>query len=149
MLFVCLFLSFGFKNQAQINWLSFEQLDSALKSNPKPILIDFYTDWCTYCKKMDKEVFANSEVIAKLNDSFYPVRFDAESEKAVYFDGALIVKKPEARFHDMALILASRRNEFAPPAVIFLNAEFNIEERHLEYLSTRELLKRLEKYSLR
>ncbi len=148
LLIVSFLLGFGVNAKAQVNWLSFEQLDSAFKANPKPVMLDFYTDWCTYCKKMDKEVFTNEEIINKLNEGFYAVRFDAESDQPVYFDGARIEKQSGARFHDMALLLAARRNEFAPPAVIFLNADFKVEERYLEYISRKQLIKRLEKYSL-
>ncbi len=137
-----------FNSNAQVNWLSFEELDSALTAAPKPVLLDFYTDWCTYCKKMDKEVFTNDEIIQGLNDSFYTVRFDAESNQSVSFDGGVFVKRENQRFHDLALLLATRRGEFAPPALLFLDSSFSVKEKHLQYMSRKQLLRRIEKYGL-
>lgn len=132
--------------KAQVNWLSFEELDSALTSQPKPVMIEFYTDWCTYCKKMDKEVFTADQVIKALNTSFYAVRFDAETERKVLFDGFEFVKEQNASFHQLALSLAGQNGQFAPPALIFLDEEFNVSERLFTYQSRKRLLSKINKH---
>ena len=43
------------------------------------LFIDAYTDWCTWCHKLDKEVYTNSEVIDYYNGQFINVKFDAET----------------------------------------------------------------------
>lgn len=43
------------------------------------VMADFYTDWCGYCKKLDREVFTNAKVIRALRD-FAPVKLNAEKE---------------------------------------------------------------------
>jgi thioredoxin-related protein len=47
------------------------------KSEKKPILIDLYADWCTYCKVLEKEIFPDPEV-AKILEGFITVRLDGE-----------------------------------------------------------------------
>ena len=37
----------------EINWMTIEEAEVAVKKEPKKIFIDVYTDWCGYCKKMD------------------------------------------------------------------------------------------------
>ncbi|GAB5527775.1 MAG: hypothetical protein Roseis2KO_56470 [Roseivirga sp.] len=46
----------------------------------KLVFIDVYTDWCTYCHKLDKEVYTNNDVITYFNDNFINLKFDAETE---------------------------------------------------------------------
>lgn len=45
------------------------------------MVIDFHADWCKYCKKMDKETFTDSTVIALMNERFVPISVDTVKEK--------------------------------------------------------------------
>ena len=45
----------------------------------KAIFVDVYTDWCGYCKMMDRDVFNDQEVGAYLNGKFVSVKLDAET----------------------------------------------------------------------
>jgi thioredoxin-related protein len=42
------------------------------------ILVDVYTDWCGWCKKMDKDTFTDPRVIAHFQKNFYAVKLNAE-----------------------------------------------------------------------
>ena len=148
-LFIVLLLILVVEIKAQVNWLSFSQLDSALNVSPRPVLIDFYTDWCTYCKKMDREVFPSDAVSEKLNSMYYAVRFDAESDERINFDGSSFTKTERAQYHELAVLLATRNNQFAPPTLVFLDAQFNIQERVFQYMSRKQMIKKLEKHSLK
>jgi thioredoxin-related protein len=69
----------------KVKWLDLEE---ALKLNavaPRNILIDTYTDWCGWCKKMDAETFDHPVIASYINKHFYAVKFDAESTKPVTF----------------------------------------------------------------
>jgi thioredoxin-related protein len=58
----------------------------AHQSNKK-ILVDVYTGWCTWCKKMDAEVYTDKNVINLIDKHFIPVKLDAESSRPVSFQG--------------------------------------------------------------
>jgi thioredoxin-related protein len=80
-----LFLSFALNGtaqaQEQIQWMKFEEAVAANANNPKMILVDVYTDWCGWCKKMDKETFTDPQVIAHFQKNFYAVKLNAEDTK--------------------------------------------------------------------
>lgn len=47
----------------------------------KPLCIDFYTDWCGWCKKLDADVYPNAQV-QTLARRFVMLKLDAEREGA-------------------------------------------------------------------
>lgn len=74
--------------QDKIEWMKFEDAIAANQINPKMLLVDVYTDWCGWCKKMDKETFTDPKVIAYVNESFYAVKMNAEdTERTFEFQG--------------------------------------------------------------
>ncbi|MFD1293441.1 thioredoxin family protein [Lutibacter holmesii] len=86
--FFALFVLFAFSMNAQeIKWLTFEEAVAAQKENPKKIIMDAYTSWCGWCKKMDKETFKNKDVVNYINEHFYAVKFDAEGNETINFKG--------------------------------------------------------------
>ena len=59
--------------------LSFDEgLEKAAKEK-KNMIVDFYTDWCHWCKVMDEKTFHNPDVAKKLRERFITVRLDAEN----------------------------------------------------------------------
>lgn len=79
LLFIIVLLSFSAKGQEQIQWLKFEEAIAANAQSPKMLLVDVYTDWCGWCKKMDKETFTDPKVIEYINSNFYAVKMNAEN----------------------------------------------------------------------
>uniref|UniRef100_A0A3Q2YUK7 Spermatogenesis-associated protein 20-like TRX domain-containing protein n=1 Tax=Hippocampus comes TaxID=109280 RepID=A0A3Q2YUK7_HIPCM len=53
------------------------------EGNTKKVFIDIYTDWCGWCKKMDKDTFQNPEVAAYMNENFLMVKMDAEGKDPI------------------------------------------------------------------
>ena len=76
-----LFISLATQAQEQIQWMKFEEAIAANAKSPKMILVDVYTDWCGWCKKMDKDTFTDPQVIAHLQKNFYAVKLNAEDTK--------------------------------------------------------------------
>lgn len=68
---------------SQVKWNTIEQSSKVSNSrNEKLYFIDFYTSWCGWCKKMDKDTFTDKVVAAILNKYFIPTKFDAEGDAA-------------------------------------------------------------------
>jgi len=76
------------QEQLQVKWLGFNDALAKAKSEDKPIFVEFYTDWCPYCKKFQRETIRNQKVAAMLAENFAYVRINAEDSKnRVKFDG--------------------------------------------------------------
>lgn len=135
----------------QIQWLSFEQLDDSLQVHPKPVFIDFYTEWCRYCRKMDKAVFTQPAVIDKMNEDYYAVRMDAETTDTICFDGQTFVNRQAGKrrrgIHELATLLGQRGRQFAPPTLVLLDKNFRVAARYFEYLSSEPLLDVLDQHA--
>ena len=50
------------------------------KKEEKPLIIYFYTEWCTYCKQMDSEIFKDREITDFMNNNYINVRVNPEKE---------------------------------------------------------------------
>jgi thioredoxin-related protein len=76
------------QEQLQVKWLSFNDGLAKARSEDKPIFVEFYADWCPYCKKFQRETIGNQKVAEMLAENFAYVRFNAEDSKTrVKFDG--------------------------------------------------------------
>lgn len=64
-----------------IVWTDFTKGRTAAQAANKKLLIDVYTDWCTWCKTMDKSTYGDAEVAAYVQANFVPVKLNAESQE--------------------------------------------------------------------
>ena len=71
----------------ELNWLTLEQAQAIDNKEGKKFLIDVYTDWCGWCKVMDKKTFTDSEVKQFLSDNYYVIKFNAEQKETINFLG--------------------------------------------------------------
>lgn len=111
---------------AKVNWISFEEAVEKSQSEKRPIFIDVYTDWCGYCKVMDKNTFTNPEIARLLNEEYYAVKFNAEQREPVTFRGTTFKFVPSGRggYHELAASLLS--NQLSYPNFVFLTEDFRI-----------------------
>lgn len=93
-----------------------EGLEKAAKEN-KNMIVDFYTDWCHWCKVMDEKTFNNKDVAKKLSERFITVRINAEdSKETVTFKGHT--------FNNIELTRAFRVTGF--PSLAFVSPEHEV-----------------------
>ncbi|PRD51335.1 thioredoxin family protein [Sphingobacterium gobiense] len=146
-IFFLLNLSAFAQQQNTVNWLSFEQLSDSLATKPKKVLLFFHTDWCAYCRKMQKVIFTDPDVVNELNSNYYAVQFDAETVDTIHFDGQVVVnessKKRTGQYHNMAKLLAARDGKLSFPTTLILASDFNVEQRFFQYVDRKKLMKAL------
>ena len=65
----------------EIVWTDFGTGFSTAHTTNKKILIDVYTDWCTWCKTMDSKTYSDPEIAAYVRNHFVAVKLNAESQE--------------------------------------------------------------------
>lgn len=113
----------------QISWVGLEKAAQLAKSNPKPILIDVYTDWCKWCRVMDETTYLDAEMIKYINTNFYAVKLNAEHKEAIQFQGKnyKYVSSGRRGIHEAAIALLGNRPSY--PSTILLDE--NLQEREI------------------
>lgn len=138
-----IFNSYYLNAQQKINWVEFEDLPSLQAQNPKPVFIYIYADWCVYCKKMERVSFKNKDNIELLNEKYYSLKFNLETEKDLFFNGEIYknqeLKTKRQPVHDLAKFLTGKQNQINLPAIVFLDEDFKILKRLHTYLSPKQL----------
>ncbi|MSQ45612.1 MAG: DUF255 domain-containing protein [Ignavibacteria bacterium] len=82
---LCFELSESQENNSKLKWLNFNDAVKVSEKSNKKLLVDVYTDWCSWCKKMDSNVYANEKVLEYLNKKFVVVKLNAEGKTTVNF----------------------------------------------------------------
>jgi thiol:disulfide interchange protein DsbD len=80
------------------------ELDQKLSAPGKPVMLDFYADWCVSCKEMEKFTFSDPAVRAKL-------------------DGMLLLQADVTANSEEHKALLKRFSLFGPPGIIFFDAQ--------------------------
>lgn len=120
LLVISITMAFSTPAKEKINWITLEELNEQYYKNPRPILIDVYTDWCGWCKQMDRTTYNNEKLAKYINAKYYAVRFNAELKDTVFFNKKKFGYDPNMRSNELALYLTFGRLEF--PHTIFLSA---------------------------
>jgi thiol:disulfide interchange protein DsbD len=83
---------------------SIAELEQKLQSPGKPVMLDFYADWCVSCKEMEALTFSDARVKPKL-------------------DGLLLLQADVTANTDEHKALLKRFHLFGPPGIIFFDAQ--------------------------
>jgi thioredoxin-related protein len=73
--------------QESIQWNNWQVGMVKAEAENKKVVVHLYTDWCTWCKKMDQTTFQDSLVIKYMNENFVAIKFDAEQRDDIIFKG--------------------------------------------------------------
>ncbi len=115
----------------------FEPLTQAFtdaKVQHKLVLVDVYTDWCHWCKQLDKDVYPDRNVQKQLHAYFAATKVNAESDASIDFLGTTTSGRQ----------LAPHWSVTGYPTILFLSPDGNVIERVPGYLPAKDFASLLE-----
>jgi thiol:disulfide interchange protein len=119
------FLAFGSSSLGDVDWAS--NYDTALqraRKDNKLVMVDLYTDWCGWCKKLDRDTYSDKDVADKLARDFVAVKLNPEKSPT----GAKLAQQFGTRGY---------------PHVVFVNASGSRVSEIQGFLPPKEFLKQL------
>ena len=134
--FVCLS---GIVQSQEVHWMSFSQMQEAQKRAPRRVIVDIFTDWCGWCKKLDKDVYENPIIASYINQHFYALKLNAEKEGPIYFKNdsfKLEPNSPRKLTHKLATFLMNNRSAY--PTTALLDEKLNIYSSIPGYMEPKE-----------
>jgi len=114
-------------SHAQVEWLTWEEAIAKNKIEKRKILVDVYTSWCSWCKKMDARTYQKEHISSIINKNFYPVRFDAEYKKDIIFNNKVysyVSGFGKKGFHELADEIMSSRMSY--PTTVFIDENLEV-----------------------
>jgi thiol:disulfide interchange protein DsbD len=66
--------------QASFSREAFDKTLARARAEGKPVLIDFYADWCAACKELERETYPSPEVLAE-TERFLNIKIDATNSE--------------------------------------------------------------------
>ena len=128
LLFFLLFFSWGISKAQQpdaegnlVKWITLQEAMEKTKTQPKPIIVDFYTDWCGWCKRMMQTTYANPNLAQYINANFYAVKFNAETKDTIEYLGQKYGPVGLGNKATNALAIKLLQNKLMYPTTLFLN----------------------------
>jgi thioredoxin-related protein len=107
-----------------IKWMSIGDAEKASKEHPKKIIIDVYTDWCGWCKRLDATTYTDEKVVKYINDNYYAVKLNAESKDKIVYQGKEYNYDASQRINTVATNFLSQSPGY--PTTTFLGENFEV-----------------------
>jgi thioredoxin-related protein len=120
----------GFKNpdksSKSINWMTWEEVQKAQQTEPRKVFVDVYTEWCGWCKKMDKETLSHPQIVEYINLNYYAVKFDAETRSKIQFKGKeyKYIASGNRGYNELANTLLNGKMSY--PSTVYLDDKLNL-----------------------
>ena len=75
-------------SKLNIEWNRFDKGVELARKENKMLVVDFYTDWCQWCKVMDKETYKNAGVVDYTRKKVVMAKINAETTERFKFGDA-------------------------------------------------------------
>jgi len=70
-----------------VEWRGWNEGLQHARASQRPIIVDVYTDWCGWCRRMDRDVYGKSEITDYLRKRYVTIKLNAEASDAAAYEG--------------------------------------------------------------
>ena len=105
----------------KIKWETFNEAGELSLKDKKPLMVYFYTDWCSSCKIFTDMVLSHSVISEYINTHFHAVKFNAASQTNEIFYGQNYSGNGINQPHQLTRILLKQSFQF--PALVIISSE--------------------------
>lgn len=113
-------------SEGGIKWLTFEEALIKQEKEPRMWVIDVWTDWCGWCKRMEATTFSDPFIGKYVNENYYAVSLNAEQKEDIIVKGRTYKFIPNSRRGHHELAAELMQNKMSYPTVVFLDKEMNV-----------------------
>jgi len=85
------------KGGEKVQWLSFDAAVAKAQKENKHLVVDVYTNWCGWCKVMDRQTYGNPDVAAYLTENFALAKVNGESAAKMTWQGRSLSEREFAK----------------------------------------------------
>jgi thioredoxin-related protein len=97
----------------EIAWLGWDRGLEEARTSRRPVLVNVYTDWCAWCRRMKANVYTRPEIRDYLDDHFVVVELNAEASTPARYEGRPFTSRS----------LAARLGVSGYPTTVFLRPD--------------------------
>ena len=126
--------------------ISLEKFNSIFNENPKPILLYFSTNWCSYCMIQKKQLKKEDELLQILNNDIYFIEIDAEANQSIIFLGREYKSSSNGKMHSFLEEFIDKKDQISYPYWVLISEEFKIEMKYTGLIKNKTLKLLLKKH---
>ena len=117
-------------NTSDVRWTSYADAAEQADAVNKKRMLFLEAEWCIVCKRMHREVFTNGEVSTLINNDFYAVRMDIESEEMIPVNREMISKKEYSKSIGI----------YGTPTILFIDSNDDVIGNFVGYLDEKGMV---------